>query len=224
MGLATLEIRHSMEAAPPERDDDVKFKLVYDGPLPSEDRAGAPLKQRIRSYFHPQLRLLWNEHPSLVPYLRQKPAPSRRQVDSIADAYAKGPFRIVPLVRLANRMSCRLDIQVLLRKEPYQVFSGDERGDLDNRIKTLIDGLRAPRQVNELGNAVPTADENPFFCLLEDDKVVYEFAVKADRLYAGPTPGQNERDVVAIIGVHVTTAERHEISSDCAGFGYVGPK
>jgi hypothetical protein len=102
------------------------------------------------------------------------------------------------------------------------VFSGDERGDLDNRIKTLIDGLRMPRQVSEMGGVVPGDGQDPMFCLLEDDKVVYEFNVKADQLLAGPLQGQSERDVVAIIGVHITTALRHELAVYSKGFERVG--
>jgi hypothetical protein len=198
---------------PDAREDDVKFKLVYDGPLPPEGRGRADVKQGIRVHFHPQLVKLWNEHPALREMMVPDPrVGNRRIVDEIGDDYAKGPHPFVPLIRAANQMACRLDIQVLLRKEPYQVFSGDERGDLDNRIKTLIDGLRMPRVVGEMGGIFPTADQKPFFCLLEDDKAVYEFNVKADQLLAGPAPGQQERDVVAIIGVHVTTNERHEIA------------
>jgi hypothetical protein len=181
------------------------------------------LKQSIRAYFHPQLVKLWSEHPTLspmmVPNRVSSAGPPHRTVDAIGRDYARGPNQFVPLVRVANELACRLDIQVLLRKEPYQVFSGHERGDLDNRIKTLIDGLRMPRQISEMGGVELTPEQNPQFCLLEDDKVVYEFSVKADQLLAGPTPGQTERDVVAIIGVHVTTNERHEIVMYSKGFG-----
>jgi hypothetical protein len=110
-----------------------------------------------------------------------------------------------------------------MRKEPYQVFSGDERGDLDNRVKTLIDGLRMPRQQSEINNMAPTADERPFFVLLEDDKVVYEFVVQADRLLGPPPKDRAERDVVVIIGVHVTTNERYEIAVLSHGFALVEP-
>ena len=159
------EYRHVLERMPDARGNDVKFRLIYDGPLPPEDRAPKGLKQQIRKQFHPQLRTLWAEHPQLSQLVE-------REVNLIADAYKKGNYRFVPLVRLANAMACRLDILVLMRKEPYQVFSGDERGDLDNRIKTLIDGLRMPRQPGECNDALPDKGEDPFYCLLEDDKVV----------------------------------------------------
>jgi hypothetical protein len=216
------EYRHVLERMPDEQGNDVKFRLVYDGPLPPADRAPRGLKHQIRRQFHPQLRHLWMEHPALARQMKVKSETlNYRPVDLIANAYARPPFRFVPLVRTANQLACRLEILVLMRKEPYQVFSGDERGDLDNRIKTLIDGLRMPRQQTEMKDVSPTEDEDPLFCLLEDDKVVYEFAVQADRLLVPPRENQPERDVVAIIGVHVTTNERHEIQVISHGFELV---
>jgi hypothetical protein len=218
------EIRHLLEEWPreQEREDDVKFRLVYDGPLPPNDRGLQPLKQEIRRQLHPQLQALWQDHPALAQLIKRKPEPlNYRPVDRIADAHAIGAFKFVPLVRQANRMACRLEILVLMRKEPYQVFSGDERGDLDNRIKTLIDGLRKPRQATEVKDLSPLAGEEPFYVLLEDDRVVYEFAVQSDRLLAPAPRDKPERDVVAIIGVHVTTNERHEIAGYSEGFGLV---
>jgi hypothetical protein len=43
---------------------------------------------------------------------------------------------------------------------------------LDNRLKTLFDALQMPAQRSELGSASPAADEDPFYCLLENDKLI----------------------------------------------------
>jgi hypothetical protein len=127
-----------LEAIPQDWSETVRFRLVYDGPLPPDGRGSALLKQQIRQKLHPQMRQLWNEHPALAKHVAMKPGPPYyRNVDHIALEYARGPYQFVPLVRLANHMACSLDILVLMRREPFQVFSGDERGDLDNRIKTL---------------------------------------------------------------------------------------
>jgi hypothetical protein len=203
------------------RQSDMKFKLVYDGPLPSEQRGPASSKHGIRKQLHPQLKLLWEQHPTLANYV--KPRSGRSMVDKIGEEYANGPFRFVPLVRRANWMACRLEILVLMRQPPYQIFTGSERGDLDNRIKTLIDGLKRPGQLSECAGAEPAEDENPFFCLLEDDSVIYELNVAADRLLAQKRPDQVERDVVAVIGVHITHSERFELSLAGEGFGLVTP-
>lgn len=201
----------------------MKFKLVYDGPLPPQERAGADVKQSIRAHLHPQLRRLWHEHPALKRYTPDSPVSlDADQVGLIADNYVCGPYKFVPLLRLRNGLACRLDLQVLLRSEPHhQIFAGNQRGDLDNRLKTLIDGLRMPRQPNQMGNLLPNSDQQPMYCLMEDDQSVFELSVKTDRLLADPHPGQVHRDVLAIIGVHITTTEGHELAFFSHGFGYV---
>jgi len=194
-----------LERWPAPEDEGVKFRLVYDGELPSEQRSTAFTKHTIRKQLHPQLKALWEQDP-LLSHIGRDTLSGTQKIDLLADDFAMCGYRFVPLVRQIAYTACRLDILVLLRDEPFSVFSGGSRnaGDLDNRIKTLIDGLRMPRQCSELAGEPPAAGENPFFCLLDDDRLVYEFTVRSDRLLAPPRPDQAVRDVVAIIGVHVT--------------------
>ena len=80
---------------------------------------------------------------------------------------------------------CSLNILFLRRDIPGSVLSA---GDIDNPIKTVIDALRRPRHANELvGNETPAADEDPFFCLLEDDSQVSHLEVETDTLLDSPT-------------------------------------
>jgi hypothetical protein len=84
-----------------------------------------------------------------------------------------------------------LDILFLRHDPPGSVVHA---GDLDNRIKTLIDALRKPQGAIELrGNETPTDDEDPFFCLLEDDKLVTGLTVESDR-YLEPPNGRKDAD------------------------------
>jgi len=56
-------------------------------------------------------------------------------------------------------------------------------GDLDNRIKTVFDALRMPTNVDELGGYdAPAEEEDPFYCLLEDDYLITHLSVETDRL------------------------------------------
>jgi hypothetical protein len=144
----------------------MKFRLVYDGKLPPEKQGQAEVKHRIRRQFHPQLRTLWESHPALSDMMKDR-SPNRRTVEKIAGDYNRCGFNFVPLVREKNWLACRLDILVLMREEPHRVFAGNERGDLDNRIKTLIDGLRMPGQCSELVGAVPSSGEDPFSAFLK---------------------------------------------------------
>jgi hypothetical protein len=56
-------------------------------------------------------------------------------------------------------------------------------GDIDNRLKTLFDALRMPEEEKEIPKGdIPGGNENPFFCLLEDDNLITKVAVTTDRL------------------------------------------
>jgi hypothetical protein len=51
---------------------------------------------------------------------------------------------------------------------------------------------------------VPRPDEDPFFCLLEDDKQVSHLSVETDRLLDPPTPdAANERKAKIVITVEL---------------------
>lgn len=64
------------------------------------------------------------------------------------------------------------------------------RNDLDNRIKTLVDGLRIPDQPTAIAGKSPRPmpDEDPFFVLMYDDAAVLEFQANAQRLLIPPEP------------------------------------
>jgi hypothetical protein len=129
-------------------------------------------------------------------------------VEQIANDYDKCGFRFVPLVR--KGMACSLEILILRRDEPFKVFGN--AGDLDGRVKTLFDGLRMPQQCSELAGNTPDADENPFYCLLEDDSYINDVDIKTDRLLVPPEPDEPLRDAVVVIAVHV----RYAMGSDFA--------
>ncbi|GAB4225394.1 MAG: hypothetical protein Kow0032_01140 [Methyloligellaceae bacterium] len=74
-------------------------------------------------------------------------------------------------------------------------------GDLDNRIKTLIDALRRPRSKNELveQHQNPGKGEDPFYCLLEDDDQVSALTVETDTLLDPPNDDENDLRKVKIV-------------------------
>jgi hypothetical protein len=74
-------------------------------------------------------------------------------------------------------------------------------GDLDNRIKTLVDALKIPEDTNTLPDgASPAADEDPLFCLLEDDSLITSLAIKSDRLLEPDT-----HSAAVVLLIHVRT-------------------
>jgi hypothetical protein len=185
-------------------------------------------KHAIRRQFHGQLRRLWqtnrflSEHKVWPKDYALFPPPDG--VSSIADIPAKGTFywgggpdtripliealaaqrqnnrfnyRFVPLVRDGIFLLCSLDILFLRRDIPGSLI---QAGDIDNRIKTLIDALRCPQSANEIPlGAEPRAGDDPFFCLLEDDKFVSHFAVETDTLLDPITDDDADRRKVKLV-------------------------
>ena len=73
-------------------------------------------------------------------------------------------------------------------------------GDIDNRIKTLLDALSIP-QANQIPSRdVPRDDEDPFHCLLEDDNLITGIRITTDRLLAC----SNDKEVLILMSVDVS--------------------
>lgn len=206
----------------------MRFTMFYDGGLrPTQRDAAAnqiePLadhKMQIRKNFHAQLKRFWHinqflrEH-TVVP--RAMPARIRFDeavwgsdqrdhiplVEYVAKEHEEHGYNWVPLVRKDWRLRCALHIH-LLRHDGIE--SPVNAGDLDNRVKTIIDALTKPSSANQLGSFVePAEDEKPFFCLLEDDDLVTEFSVETDTLLTEPISKQHEhmREVRATIAIEI---------------------
>lgn len=173
----------------------MEFRLIYEGPLHGQG-AKSSHKWEIRRALHPQLQRLWQERPladQAASLLAHPPEPS--QVSVIVE---KGGLLFAPLV--TQRLNLYAELSVLLfRQQPRGTLITDG-GDIDNRLKTLLDGLRVPRGALEGRQDLPTEpDPMPFFCLLEDDSLVTKVSVESEQLLRPAKPDE----VVAIISVHV---------------------
>jgi hypothetical protein len=200
------------------------FRLYFKGHLPAETNSPRTKdKHRIRRYFHPQLRELWNTHPNLKEQMRrpllldevdesQAGGDGRRQarwhpsgkpwIEHLAEEYNRDGFRYIPLVR-KNGLQCSLDILFLRRDPPGGIVSRGG-GDIDNRIKVLFDALRITENASELCGAKPEDGEDPFFCLLEDDSLISEVTITTDRLLTPREGGEAINDVLMVIHVKVS--------------------
>jgi hypothetical protein len=109
-----------------------------------------------------------------------------------------------PLVTQKNHLACELSIALLRQQPPGQLLG--EGGDIDNRLKTLLDALRMPSKLEAQQAHIDTRpDDDPIHCLLQDDSLVTKVSVETDRLLR---PADDRFDLVAIIQVRVlvTTA------------------
>lgn len=186
----------------------MRFVLTYNGPLrPSNsdrEQKIASHKQEIRKVFHTQLRELWSVDRVLSNFkiCRSCKIDCRvihesdgelggcvhdlPLVEYLSSEFQRNDYKFVPLVCKDFDLLCSIKILFLRKDKPGSVI---QAGDLDNRIKTLIDGLRMPENKSELGEyESPDDDEEPFYCLLDDDKRVTALSVETDVLLVPDAP------------------------------------
>jgi hypothetical protein len=167
----------------------MQFRLIYEGPLKSN--RGPSDKQLIRRAIHPQLKELCTR-PPLQPFQRLVAARHER-----ATLHDLSGFTFVPIITERLRHVAEIDIILLTPEEPGRTIT--QGGDLDNRMKTLLDALRMPKVVDELPKGdVASEHESPFYCLLEDDNLISRLSVSADRLLR---PVLDKAHVLAVIQV-----------------------
>jgi hypothetical protein len=173
----------------------MEFRLKYRGPLKGN---GSPeQKQRIRRFINPQLSTLWSQ-PPLTDY-KEYLSGGKHAVANSPFSRVVGPFTFQPLVTSAYDIVAELSI-TFLRPEPPGLLVSNS-GDIDNRVKTLLDALRMPHNLQELpANDSPTEQEKPFCVLLEDDSLITHLAITTDRLLE---PTNYQLDVILIIHVRV---------------------
>jgi hypothetical protein len=184
----------------------MQFRLTYEGPLLSDTTKGekaagrAKHKQEIRKVFHEQLKRLWKIHPVLSKnytgidvsyFLVTEHDQFSHDPETLGARFERNGYNFVPMVTRGLGVHCALDI----------LF--------------LVDGLKMPRDLSELGEyATPNEDEKPFFCLLEDDSLITRLSVEADTLLQpiGPMPNANDARVVLTVTVrpYVMTPLNHE--------------
>lgn len=219
--------------------EQMRLRLIYKGILPSRkkdpetgqfDKLAGPIHE-IRRQIHPQLKNFWIKNkflssakqPSVVSQLSPAEASARWDdgpgqdaspfSEYVAHNFVENGYRFAPLVCSYWNLSCALDILMLRHDQPGSPL---DHGDLDNRVKSLIDGLRKPDGPNELReHPSPSAGEDPFFVLLQNDDLVTDLKVETDWLLTPVDQKRPENDVVAIISVEIRP---YDISTFNLGF------
>jgi hypothetical protein len=197
----------------------MKFTLTFDGELPAN---GKPRRKwEIRKQLHPQLEELRQTHPTLAAanLLRMVPKDGAMlmQHHHSQDEYFKSSFyssehaldiggpierkgrQFLPLVRNSYALKCALKILFLRKEEPGRVYQG---GDIDNRIKTLLDALSVPPHDEHVMDDPTIGD--PIYCLLEDDDLITRLDIETHKLLSRPNASQHEVRLVIEVDVRVT--------------------
>ena len=179
----------------------MRFTLYYRGRL----KANGDLKhkQALRRYFHRQLDNLWNTLPlsHLAPEL-DKPSTSSIVTKEI------GNWKFSSIVNTKLHTLAELDI-IMLRPGSKRVIA--QGGDIDNRLKTLLDALSIPIGPEQIPSKdTQTGDETPLHCLLEDDGLIVGVSVSADQLL----DCKDTSEVVLLVRVSIsgTVATRGNLS------------
>lgn len=197
----------------------MQFRLTYDGPLYSGQASRAKHVHEIRRHIRVQMRELWNQKPlSNKGYQswRTSPPDTGREGDYFLQEQ-RGSVPFVPLVSERNHLLARLDILLLRPAPPGDLIN--HGGDLDNRLKTFLDALRIPTATELPPGYVPSPDEQPFDCLLSDDKLVTAISIECDRLLR-PGAGVNDVSIIAKVtvgAIYVTLGNSGLVSMGLAG-------
>ncbi len=164
----------------------MKFRLIYRGQVPpsTKNKKNTVCKHEIRKNFHHQIKNFLSS--DRVPDFVGRMSSTKRK-----------SYQFVPIVRKKN--NCSLDILFLRSDIPG---SPGFAGDIDNRVKTLLNALKMPSTGEIPPGASPGQDEDPLFCLLEDDSLVTQLSVEMDQLLDLPRiSGNTSLEAMLIITV-----------------------
>ncbi|MBX9574989.1 MAG: hypothetical protein K2X07_05055 [Caulobacteraceae bacterium] len=192
----------------------VEFTLVYAGPLratqgdpqpgSSQRTRHADLKHQMRMEFSRQLKTLWDVVPQFQ--VAQQIERHPFNIERSKALFQILPWCFVPVVNKAGSLCASLDITLLRRDHPGPSVWRPSAGDIDNRLKTLIDALRMPNAHDGYSTRTPDGD-GTLYCLLEDDDLVTGLSINTDRLLAAP-------DDADLSYAHVTVRVKLRLARD----------
>lgn len=195
----------------------MRFHLVFRGLLPSAGNKPKPsYAAHIRKKLHPQLQELWRTHHVMkrvartgiikrddgAAYLVTSEGPF--DVERDIERFPAGPDEVDltgpiisgghsfrPLIRESLQLNCSLSVTFLRHDDPLQGVT--QNGDLDGRIKCLLDALTMPKP--EIAVRFPPQSE-PMYCLMESDALISDLEIETGRLLS---PGDRHKHEVQLI-------------------------
>ena len=175
----------------------MKFSLTYDGSLFSatDKHSRVRNKNELRFHFSSQLMVVADRGDFTRLETRVRPRGQSKGASVLTMRNFHGLY-FWPLVARETKASCALSIKLMRPEAPGQIVHG---GDLDNRLKTLLDALRLPLDKKEvLPKLAPAATADTLYtCLLEDDSLITELNISAVMLLT-PIPKNHVRLVIDV--------------------------
>ena len=168
----------------------MRFRLFFRGGLAGNGKPSQ--KWEIRQQFAAQLENLWLQEP-----LRgsAKFRDTSYQSDECYLGETRNGIEYFPIVSEKVFTVAELEILMLRPGDPGFITVGG--ADLDNRLKTLLDGLQPPN-ANDLYIPDNFDRTQPVACLLQDDKLITRLNVETDRLLEDDA---HKNEVVMIVQV-----------------------
>jgi hypothetical protein len=207
----------------------MKFTLTYDGELPSTGNSSRKVEKKweVKKHFDPQLRELWAVHPALreMQYRstwpksggwfveghhsvdtkdRKRQVKTEDDIDLLELATCEGRT-FLPLVRSSLLLTCGLKILFLRKETPGKIYQG---GDIDNRIKTLLDALSVPKYKESVVVSDQTVSD-PIYCLLEDDSLISSLSVDTQTLLTGQDANVSQVRLIIEVDVKVSQSRAY---------------
>jgi hypothetical protein len=187
-----------------QKENKMEFTLFYEGKLKA--KRDIKHKQEIRRELHKQIAQIWES--DFFKMIRKNLIER-----NIMKEYKCKEFNFLPIVSKLHRQVALLNIFILWPDYPGSVITN--KGDVDNRLKTLLDALRMPQNENEIPkDDFPRNGEEIFYCLLEDDKLISKLSITTDRLLY---PTSNESEVKFFINVKISSST---MDYDDAAYAY----
>lgn len=164
----------------------MKLTLSYQGPLPPKQRGVSAVKADLRRAFHPQIKA---------------------QIGGMIDDTNRplisthiGGYDFISPAHEQFRTAIELDVLLL---SPRSL----RPGDVDNRLKTPIDGLTRPANQNQLQGFGEPDEGGATYCLMDDDHLVQRIGLDS-RPWHVPQTGAS--DALVVVTATVVLAPRQE--------------
>jgi len=163
----------------------MKFKLLYFGEIFTNPKKRSQHIADIRMQFHPQLKKLLEHSPwdNLTQYMMPNAKKSPISTKHV------GGIDWNPIITPNLNLLAEIEIQLF-----HPEIVGVARSDIDNRVKTILDGLRCPQNEHEIGDNTPR-NIGPIYTLLDDDHLVTKLSVNTSHLLSHDIFNHNDNNI-----------------------------
>ncbi|SMQ85562.1 hypothetical protein SAMN06295905_2849 [Devosia lucknowensis] len=166
----------------------MEIVLTYRGRIPSKASNKSAIWDMRKSFNH-QLRKLWGKEPFDV---LKKWEDSNFTAGGAEFRIHQGEQLFVPLYGNLIGVGVDLDIRLLAGMPTQKAVLSS--GDLDNRIKRIIDALQAPAQVGEHIDGLEP--NGRWHCLVDNDSAVVGLSAKLGAFLDGGDPSESFATII----------------------------